>query len=147
MIDRPCRISTRAVNVVSSGRFSQHSENNKSKRRQRELIPSWLEKCGLGIITYSLCVFKVCVNINNDELFCNAFRLKMHIYICIYSLLDVVCTYYCVARVTCLVVLITSPYKTLPILFDFARFLTLCISMQRNKSDQPKHGLHGFLLK
>ena len=29
--------STRAVNVVSSDRFSQHGENNKSKRRQREL--------------------------------------------------------------------------------------------------------------
>ena len=63
------------------------------------------------------------------------------------SLIDVVCTYYCVARVTCLVILITAPYKTLPVIFDLARFLTLCISMQRNKSDQTKHGLHVFLLK
>ena len=76
MIDRPCRISTRAVNVVSSDIFSQHGENNKSKRRQREFIPSWLDKCGLGIITYSLCFFIVCVKINNDELFCNAFPFE-----------------------------------------------------------------------
>ena len=60
MIDRPCRTRTRAVNVVGSDRLNQHGENNKSNR---------LEKCGLGIM---------CVKINNDDLFCNAFRLKMH---------------------------------------------------------------------
>ena len=50
VIDRPCPTRTRAVNVVSSDRLSQHGENNKSKRRQIEFIPSRLEKCGLGII-------------------------------------------------------------------------------------------------
>ena len=69
MIDRPCRTRTREVNVVGSDRLDQHGENNKSNRRQGEFIPSRLEKSGLGIM---------CVKINNDELFCNAFRLKMH---------------------------------------------------------------------
>ena len=73
--------------------------------------------------------------------FVTLFRLKMHMIIFMDSLLDVVCTYYCVARVTCLVILITAPYKTSPVILDLARFLTLCISMQRNKSDQTKHGL------
>ena len=57
VIDRPCPTNTRAGNVVSSDRFSQHGENNKSKR--------------------SLCVCIVCVKINNDELFCNAFPVNL----------------------------------------------------------------------
>ena len=79
--------------------------------------------------------------------FVTLFRLKMHMIIFMDSLLCVVCTYYCVARVTCLVIPITAPYKTLPVIFELARFLRLCISVQRNKSDQTKHGLHVFLLK
>ena len=76
MIDRPCRTRTRAVNVVSSDRLNQHGENNKSNRRQGEFIPSRLEKWGLGIITWPLRMYSVCVKINNDELFCNVFPFE-----------------------------------------------------------------------
>ena len=62
VIDRPCPTITQAVNVVSSDRVSQQGENNKSKRRQRELIPSRLKKCGLGMITYNLRSYSVCKN-------------------------------------------------------------------------------------
>ena len=46
--------------------------------------------------------FVVCVKINNDELFCNAIPFEN------VSGLDVVCTYYCVARVTCQVLVNSS---------------------------------------
>ena len=52
----------------------------------------------------SLCVYIVSVKINNDELFCNAFPFQnAYMILFLDSLLDVVCTYYYVARVTCLV--------------------------------------------
>ena len=39
----------------------------KSKRQQRALIPSRLEKCGLGSVLRSLCVYIACVKINSEE--------------------------------------------------------------------------------
>ena len=75
MIDRPYPTSTRAVNVVSSDIFRQHGENNKSKRRQRELYLHGLKNVVEELLR-SLCVCIVCVKINNDELFCNAFPFE-----------------------------------------------------------------------
>ena len=45
--------------------------------------------------------------------FITLFRLKMHMILFLDSLLDVVCTYYCVARVTCLVAIKHGDPKTL----------------------------------
>ena len=66
---------TRAFNGHSTDRLSQHDENNKSKRRQREFIHSRLENVVWELLC-SLCVCMVCVKINNDELFCNAFPFE-----------------------------------------------------------------------
>ena len=54
---------------------------------------------------YVASVFVVCVKINNYELFCNAFPFEnaKSVIIFLDRLFDVVCTYYCVARVTWLV--------------------------------------------
>ena len=109
MIDRPCPKRTRAVNVVSSDILSQHGENNKSKRRQREFIPSRLET-QLWFRNYYVayrCICIVCVKINNDGLFCNAFPFEnSYDFISGYTFRRGV--YYCVARVTCLVLVICS---------------------------------------
>ena len=53
---------------------------------------------------YVASAFAVCVKINNDELFCNAFPFEnaKSMILFLDRLLDMVCTYYCVARVTCL---------------------------------------------
>ena len=50
------------------------------ERQQREFIPSRLEKCGLGLLLRSLCVCTVCVKINNDEMFFNAFPFENSFY-------------------------------------------------------------------
>ena len=40
----------RSTAVIAATDWAKTAKNNKSKWRQREFIPSWLEKCGLGII-------------------------------------------------------------------------------------------------
>ena len=65
----------------SIDRQRQHEQQQqRSKRQKREFIPSRLEKCGLGLLLYNLCVCTVCVKFNNDELFFNSFPFENSFY-------------------------------------------------------------------
>ena len=67
-----------------SGNNSDHSgerlSQNGDNRTTRVYRSSRLEKCGLGLLLRSLCVCTVCVKINNDELFFNAFPFENSFY-------------------------------------------------------------------
>ena len=73
----------------------------RSKRRQREFIPSRLENVVKEYVAY---VFVVCVTTNDAELFLMPSRLKSHIILVLDRL-------QCVARVNCLVNLIGPPTR------------------------------------
>ena len=45
---RPVGMATTAITAVID--WAKTTKSKKSKRRQREFVPSWLEKCGLGIM-------------------------------------------------------------------------------------------------
>ena len=65
------------VECAGHGRsIASDSDKIEQKRQQREFIPSRLGKCGLGLLLRSLCVCTVCLIINNDELFSNAFPFE-----------------------------------------------------------------------
>ena len=74
----------------------------------------------------------MCVKINNDELFCNAFPLEnaQSMVLFLDILLDVVCTYYCVARVSCLVLynFLARPSRTDVVLVQYVNDLVASMS-------------------
>ncbi len=60
----------------SGERLSQNGERLSQNGDNESLYLHELEKSGLGLLFRSLCVCTVCVKINNDELFFNAFPFK-----------------------------------------------------------------------
>ena len=65
----------------SIDRQRQHERQRLSQNGNNEsLYIHDLKKRGLGLLLRSLCVCTVCVKINNDELFFNAFPFEISIY-------------------------------------------------------------------
>ena len=63
-----------------SGNNSDHSGERLSQNGDNESLYLHDLKCGLGLLLHSLCVCTVCVKINNDELFFNAFPFENSFY-------------------------------------------------------------------
>ena len=76
MIDRPYPARTRALNVVIAATDRANTAKTTSQSGDNESLYLHGLKNVVCELLRSICVCVVCVKINNDELFCNAFPFE-----------------------------------------------------------------------